>query len=67
MSEWAQGRTMGRASRASAQGSNLRKVLRPHWNNRKYGASRLSFRHAKNLSENYPVFMPPQKGSPALC
>jgi hypothetical protein len=47
-------------------GANLEGDLRPYWNNRKYGASKLRFRHAKKFLENYPLGSLPQKGYPAM-
>ena len=41
----------GRASRAPARGANLYGVLRHHWKNRKYGATKLQT--WQNSSENY--------------
>ena len=44
------------ASRAAAGGGNLYGALRCHWNNRKYGDSKLRFPHEKNFSENFLQF-----------
>jgi hypothetical protein len=40
----------GRASRAAAQGANLHRALRRHWNTRKYDAWKLTFSTCRTIS-----------------
>ena len=51
-----QARNEGRASRAAARGSNSLWALRRHWNNRKYGASKLKLPRAKVFLRKLTAF-----------
>jgi hypothetical protein len=50
------------------RGANLQGGLRRHWNNRKYGASKLRFLHSKELFQKLPAIWASavKKGSPGL-
>ena len=43
------GQKKGRVSRTAARGANLQGTPRRHWNNRKYGGSKLKLPHAKEF------------------
>ena len=51
-----QARNEGRASRAAGRGSNPLWALRLHWNNRKYGASKLKLPRAKEFLRKLTAF-----------